>query len=157
MRMMAGIDMKGMWILDLGSGSGILSVYARLLGAASVVAVDHDPIAAEAARKTLELNKTGGIMVACSGVEAVKGKFQVVLANLDFATFKAYGHDVVDLMEDGGWLIVSGIERQYVADTPRLFGRAACVKRARMKDWHGFVFRMGKGRRAAAAVTPSRA
>ncbi len=143
-RMMGRAGIKGKKVLDIGSGSGILAIYAWLLGAASVVAADHDPLATEAVQKGCALNHARRIRVVCSGVEGIKGKFQVVLANLDFNTFKAHAGDVTRLVEDGGWLIVSGIERQYAGDTPALFEPAILVKKTRMKDWHGFVFRVGR-------------
>lgn len=143
-RMMGRSGIAGKRVLDIGSGSGILAVYARLLGARSVAAVDHDPVAAEAARKSFELNHASDILLACSGVEGVRGEFPVVLANLDFNTFERHSRDVLRLVEDGGLLIVSGIERQYAASTPALFAPAALVGKTRMKDWHGFVFRKGE-------------
>jgi ribosomal protein L11 methyltransferase len=143
-RMMARAGIRGKRVLDIGTGSGILAIYAWLLGAASVVAADHDPLAAEAVQKGCELNKARHIRIVCSGVEGIRGKFQVVLANLDFSTFKSRAADVVRLVDDGGWLIVSGIERQYAADTPALFESATLVKRTRMKDWYGFIFRVGR-------------
>jgi ribosomal protein L11 methyltransferase len=143
-RLMSGLPMEGKSVLDVGCGSGILAIYAWLLGAASVCAIDHDPVATEAAKKSFDLNRAGSILLACSGVEAIKGRFQAVLANLDFSTFKAHASDVARLVEDGGWLVVSGIERQYAADTPSLFGTANLVKHTRMRDWHGFVFRVNR-------------
>lgn len=143
-RMMGESDIKGKRVLDMGSGSGILAIYAWLLGAASVVAVDHDPLAAEAARKSCELNHARAILLACSGLEGIRGRFQVVLANLDFTTFKSHAADVVRLVEDGGWLIVSGIERQYAADARALFGSVTLIRQKRMKEWHGFVFRVDR-------------
>jgi ribosomal protein L11 methyltransferase len=143
-RMMGRSDIAGKRVLDIGSGSGILAIYARLLGAESIVAVDHDPIATQAAKKSFDLNGSSDILLACSGVEGIRGEFPVVLANLDFNTFKAVSGDVLRLVEDGGLLIVSGIERQYAADTPGLFASATLAGRTKMRDWHGFVFRVGK-------------
>ena len=146
-RLMARAPIKGNTVLDIGTGSGILATYAWLLGASSVIAIDHDPLSMEAARKSFDFNRAEDILLACSPIEGIKGKFHVVLANLDFATFKAHAGDVVRLVEDGGWLVVSGIERQYAADAPGLFGSATLIKQARMNDWHGFVFQVGAGSR----------
>jgi len=52
MKMMGERPLRGKLVLDIGSGSGILSVYAALLHASLVVAVDHDPLAAEATKKS---------------------------------------------------------------------------------------------------------
>lgn len=143
-RMMGRIDIAGKRVLDIGSGSGILAIYARLLGAASVLAVDHDPVATEAAQKSFDLNNVRDIGLVCTGVEGITGTFDVVLANLDFNTFKAHSKEVLRLVARGGLLIVSGIERQYAADTPGLFTPAALATKTRMKDWHGFVFRVAE-------------
>ena len=45
-----------MTVLDIGSGSGILSIAAILLGAKDVVGVDIDPVAVKVAKENAELN-----------------------------------------------------------------------------------------------------
>jgi ribosomal protein L11 methyltransferase len=140
-RLMGRMDMQGKHVLDIGSGSGILAIYARLIGAGSVAAIDHDPLAAKAIRKGCELNQCDDVMYACSGIEGIKGHFQVVLANLDFDTFKLHASRIIDLVESGGCLIISGIERQYETQARPLFQALTLVRRAIMKDWRSFVFR----------------
>jgi ribosomal protein L11 methyltransferase len=140
-RLMGRVDVQGKSVLDIGSGSGILAIYARLMGAGSVVAIDHDPLAAEAIRKGCELNYCDDVTYACSGMEGVKGHFQVVLANLDFDTFKLHASRIIDLVESGGCLVISGIERQYETRVRPLFQALTLIRRARMRDWRSFVFR----------------
>ena len=72
-RLMGRVDMQGKRVLDIGSGSGILAIYAWLLGAGAVAAVDHDPVAAEAIRNSCELNRCDDVVYACSGLEGIKG------------------------------------------------------------------------------------
>jgi ribosomal protein L11 methyltransferase len=141
MKLIGSIDMRGKRVLDIGSGSGILAIYAWLSGAASVTAIDHDPLAAEAIAKGCSLNHCEEIVFACSGIEGIRGRFDVVLANLDFDTFKAHSPAIIDKVENGGYLVVSGIEEQYEAQAVHLFKTMLLVRRARMKDWRSFVFR----------------
>jgi ribosomal protein L11 methyltransferase len=142
-RMMGALGMKGRRVLDVGSGSGVLAVYARLLGAASVVAIDNDPLAVIAAKKGFTLNRADDIFLACAGPGALKGKFDVVLANLDFDTFRKHGRDIVRLVDDRGYLIASGIEKQYAAQAASLFEPMTLVRKKRLRDWYGFVLRLG--------------
>ena len=97
-RMMDRVPVEGRSVLDIGSGSGVLAVNAWLLGASSVAALDHDPLAAEAMKKACSLNDTPGILAMCADIAAVKGRFDVILANLDFATFPAGGR-----RKSSGW------------------------------------------------------
>jgi len=142
-RMMGSLDMKGKRVLDVGSGSGVLAVYARLLGAAAVAAIDNDPLACIAARKGFTLNQADDILLARAGPGAIRGRFDVILANLDFHTFGRLGTDIVRLVGDGGYLVVSGIERQYAPLAARLFEPMTLVRKRRLGDWHGFLFRGG--------------
>ncbi|HYL41260.1 MAG TPA: 50S ribosomal protein L11 methyltransferase, partial [Candidatus Binatus sp.] len=54
-------------VLDVGSGSGILSIAAARLGAASLVALDIDPIAVEASRANARRNQLGRRLAARLG------------------------------------------------------------------------------------------
>jgi len=143
-RMMADVDMGGKRVLDLGSGSAILALYARLLGARSVVAVDNDPLAGIAAKKSCSLNRADDLLIACAGPEGIKGRFDILLANLDFDTFKRHAREIERLVDDKGYLIASGIETQYEARVAPLFKPMALVRKRRMRDWHAFLFRRGR-------------
>jgi ribosomal protein L11 methyltransferase len=139
-KMMNRVPIQGKKVLDIGSGSGILAVNASFLGASLVAAVDHDPLAASAVTKACELNDSRNILAVCADIDAVKGSFDVVLANLDFATFAARAVDVTRRVAHGGYLIVSGIEEQYEDGVVPLFESLALLAHRRMKDWRGFVF-----------------
>ncbi len=138
--MMGKVDMKGKSVLDIGAGSGILALYARLLGASPVVAIDHDPLAAEAMQKNMSLNPGLDILIVCADLGSIGGTFDVVLANLDFSTFRTHSHAVMERLAPGGSLVVSGIEQQYAEGLPALFSPLAVIKHRRMKDWHAYLF-----------------
>ena len=60
LRLLQQVDVTGWSVADIGTGSGVLAIAARRLGAASVVAVDDDPDALSSARENLELNGLRG-------------------------------------------------------------------------------------------------
>ncbi len=75
--------LAGARVLDVGSGSGILALGAARLGAASVLAVDTDPLAVEATRHNARRNRLARRIVARRGsVPTGEGPFDLVLANL---------------------------------------------------------------------------
>ena len=59
-------------VLDVGTGSGILAIASRLLGAKQVFACDIDPVAAQVARANIERNDEGEIWTFCGSLDAVK-------------------------------------------------------------------------------------
>ncbi len=139
-KMMDRVPIAGMSVLDIGSGSGVLAFNARLLGASSVVALDHDPLAGDAMKKGCEMNDASGVLIICADIAAVRGRFDVILANLDFATFSLRAEEIVRMAKHEGYLVVSGIEAQYAKGLPPLFGSLTLLRHHRLRDWHGFVF-----------------
>ncbi len=69
-KLMGSIDFKGKRVLDIGCGSAILSLYAALLGAKKVLAVDNDEDTVISARKNIALNDTCAIEIVCSDLMA---------------------------------------------------------------------------------------
>ena len=70
-------------VLDVGTGSGILALTAVCFRAGSVLAIDNDPLAVEAARDHTRLNKMEDrIRVELTTPETVNGPFSLILANL---------------------------------------------------------------------------
>lgn len=97
-------------MLDVGTGSGILSTYGAKLGARKILAIDIDPEAIRWAERNIELNSLSGtIELSATPLEQVKGKFSVLTANLilrEIVEMLPYFHR---LLEPQGYLIVSGI------------------------------------------------
>lgn len=77
---LAGQSLAGAQVLDVGSGSGILGICAARLGAARVVAVDHDPQARGATVANARANGVDATVV--HGLECVTGRFDVAIANI---------------------------------------------------------------------------
>src|SRR5436309_14097551 len=70
-------------ILDVGTGSGILAIAARLLGGKKVFACDVDPVAVQVANANIERNGEDGIWTFCGSVDAVNKDFvHLAMGNL---------------------------------------------------------------------------
>ena len=105
-------------ILDLGCGSGILSVIGLLLGAGEAVAVDIDPMAVETAYKNLELNSlskdiyhgfAGDVTSDKKLYSQIEGKYDIVLANIVADVIIALSKTVPLFMHENSAFICSGI------------------------------------------------
>jgi ribosomal protein L11 methyltransferase len=111
--------LAGRSVLDVGTGSGVLALAARVLGAGRVVAIDVDTDALASARANCELNKETQITLLESDVASAAGSlgraFDLVLANLTGATIQRYTSELVRLAAVDGRLIVSGFQDEEAA------------------------------------------
>lgn len=96
--------------LDVGCGSGILSIAAVKLGATRVLAVDIDPIAIEATLANARHNRVGRRIRARDGtIPTGEGPFDLVLANLIAGVLIEHAVTLHAKLVPGGTLIASGI------------------------------------------------
>ncbi|AWZ48794.1 50S ribosomal protein L11 methyltransferase [Clostridiaceae bacterium 14S0207] len=97
-------------VFDIGTGSGILAIAAKILGAKDVKAVDLDPVAVDAAKKNVELNNVHGIEVLEGNLmDVVDGKADIVVANIIADIIKFVCEDVKNFLKKDGKFICSGI------------------------------------------------
>jgi ribosomal protein L11 methyltransferase len=98
----------GASVLDVGTGSGLLAIAARKLGAARVAANDDDPVAVEVARENAARN---GAAVELTGAPpaAIPGTFDVVVANILANVLVALAPELAAKLAPGGVLLLSGI------------------------------------------------
>jgi ribosomal protein L11 methyltransferase len=111
-------------VIDVGCGSGILSVAALKLGAQTALAVDIDQASVKNTRENAEFNAIGEeLIIGLGSVDEVRaGKFPfktapVVLANiLAPVLIRLFEAGMADLVEPGGALILSGILEHQAQD-----------------------------------------
>ncbi len=97
-------------VLDVGCGSGILSIAAVKLGATRALGVDIDPIAVEATVANARHNRVGKRVRAREGsIPSGEGPFDTVLANLIVGVLMEIAPDLAAELVPGGTLIGSGI------------------------------------------------
>ncbi len=105
-------------VLDLGSGSGILSIASLLLGAKSATAVDIDPLAVDVSKENAALNgfyapeycAYQGNILSDDGIkDIIKGKYDIVVANIVADVLIAFAPVFKEYMHQNTKLICSGI------------------------------------------------
>ncbi len=109
---------EGDRVLDMGCGSGILSVAALLVGAKNVVAVDIDPNAVKVSEKNREINgfSAQDMTVYCGNAstdneleQTLGEQYDIVVANIVSDVIKMQSDMYFDKLKNGGYLITSGI------------------------------------------------
>lgn len=102
-------------VLDVGTGSGILAMAAKMLNPrARVIGVDTDPVAIETARTDLDFNElVGAVDLRLGSVETVADRaFDMILSNLTCEDIVALLGDYVKLLKPNGKIICAGILRE---------------------------------------------
>lgn len=142
-------------VLDIGTGSGILSIAAALLGARSVLSMDTDADAVEAARQNVLRNKVSDrVQVLPGSLRQAREKIKhdppnLILANILAPTLESLLHGGLGgLLGTDGCLILSGIlEDQSRALTKQARGLGLALMEVRCEqDWHALILKKGTGR-----------
>jgi len=140
-------------VLDAGSGSGILSVIAKKLGAKEVLGIDIDPIATTAANENAKVNQltleegnltfTTGNIIEDEGVRSQIGieKYDVVVANILADVIIPLSNVISENMKPGGIFVSSGIinTKEEVVREAILKNNFTILTVNRMNDWVSFV------------------
>ena len=135
----------GARFLDMGCGSGILSVAALLLGAESAVGVDIDPLAVKTAEENAASNQVADRFTGICGdlTEKVTGKYHVVAANIVADIVILLSQDAPWFMYENSVFIVSGIidtREQDVLDV--LQEQFQVVERREEKGWVAMALKL---------------
>lgn len=145
-----GLVRGGERVLDLGCGSGILSVAALRLGAGSALAVDIDEKCRDAAEENAGLNQigpdrlsvlVGNILTDESVAGRIGGGYDLVLANIVADVIIALAPRARGLLNPGGTFLCSGIIEGRADETEAALAAAGLKIRERREDggWYAFT------------------
>jgi ribosomal protein L11 methyltransferase len=113
-------------VLDVGTGSGILSIAAVRLGATEVLAIDVDDVAVRTATENFRRNGVADRARALAGTTSlVRGSFALVLANLLAGILIDIFPEIAERTIQAGWVVGSGLldaDAEAVADAGRAAG-----------------------------------
>ncbi len=100
----------GQRLLDVGTGTGILGMAARLFGASDVLGLDNDPEAVSAAEENVRRNSLQDHMrISLAALASLEEPYEVVVANIVHDVLISMASDLTRLTIEGGTLILSGI------------------------------------------------
>ena len=116
-QLMLETDFQRKEVLDMGSGTAVLAILAKKLGAARTVAIDNDEWAYRNAFTNIELNGISEIEIVLGDALAIQGKFDVVLANINRNILLRDMYHYVDAMNPDAHIFFSGF---YTEDLPSI-------------------------------------
>jgi ribosomal protein L11 methyltransferase len=126
-------------VLDVGTGSGILSLAALAFGARSALGIDIDADAIDVANENAKRNTMRKrASFSTTPLARVKGTFDLVLANIEADVLVAHKRALQARMARGGRLVLSGILDSREADVRAAFGKPEA--RAKLGEWVALTY-----------------
>jgi len=130
-------------VIDVGTGSGVLSIGAALLGASNVQALDLDEVAVRSARENIELNQVGNIVTVGQNnlLQGIEGPVDIVVANILAEVIVRFVDDAAKVLKPGGMFITSGIISAKKEDVKKALTAAGFVIQevTLMEDWVAII------------------
>jgi ribosomal protein L11 methyltransferase len=105
---------KGDRIIDVGTGSGVLSIAAAMLGASKISALDLDQVAVTTATMNIELNKVQDVVEVSQNnlLNGIEETVDGIVANILAEVIVRFTDDAAKIVKKGGYFIASGIIQQ---------------------------------------------
>ncbi len=127
-------------VLDVGCGSGILSIASAKLGA-NVDFCDTDELAVQSASDNFELNREKYNNSWAGSVQKRDGEYDVVIANIIADVLIMLAPDLISATKEGGTLILSGILDKYVQRVETRFNSMEILEKYKKDEWYTLVMK----------------
>ncbi|MED4037996.1 50S ribosomal protein L11 methyltransferase [Niallia taxi] len=139
---------KGDTVIDVGTGSGVLSIAASMLQAKSVLALDLDEVAVQSAKLNLKLNKVHETATVQQNnlLDGITQESDVIVANILAEVIVRFTDDVYRLLKEDGYFIASGIilQKKEEVKAAILASGLEIVETVQMEDWISITAKKGK-------------
>jgi ribosomal protein L11 methyltransferase len=136
-------NIKKWRVLDVGTGTGILGISCAKLGAERVICVDIDKKAAEIARENAMINHVEDrVVIINRDVTTIHEPFDLIVANLTAKILMRLRTHLMSLIENNGYLVISGIIDQNKSDIESHFLTDGFVLHHIIaeKEWVCYIF-----------------
>lgn len=132
-------------VVDLGCGTGILSIIAAKLGAKAVTAVDIDEVAVRVAKENCEINSVGDKVEVYRGVidDLKNEKADIIVANIIANVIIDISGKVSSYLKENGLFITSGIIKERSQEVMETYTKLGfkCEQFEELGEWVAIVFR----------------
>lgn len=129
--------------LDVGCGSGILSIILAKLGC-KVDACDSDDIAIQSTLNNAKLNQITLNQLWQGSIDKAKGTYNIVVANLTADIILMLEKDLKSSLAKGGFLILAGILDKYQEQIQKTFKEFVLKEQIQTNEWLSFVYKKEK-------------
>lgn len=134
---------NGAVVIDVGTGTGVLSIASSLLGAKQVLALDLDEVAVKSARLNSKLNKTHEVVTVEQNnlLDGIDMDADIIVANILAEVILRFTDDVAKLVKPNGYFISSGIILQKKDEVKLAIEKAGftVMETIQMEDWIAMI------------------
>lgn len=135
-------------VIDVGTGSGVLSIAAALLGARKVIALDLDEVAVKSAKENVALNRLDHKIEVSQNnlLKGIETKAQVIVSNILAEVIVQFTEDVARILENEGYFIASGIIEQKKEEVIDSICKAGMkiIDTMQIEDWVAIIAQKDK-------------
>ena len=137
LRLLSDLDVSDLSVLDLGTGSGVLTMAAALSGARRVLGIDVDVDAIQSAETSARMNTLPDTIEfqVSDFRSAPPAPAEVVLANLTGGMLTSSGPQIAALVKPGGQMILSGFDHTEVDGVLAAFPGFTALHRLTEDNW----------------------
>ena len=132
---LAAAEISGTSVLDYGCGSGVLGLAACALGAARVVAVDHDPQALQATRDNAAFNGFAAQLAVGEPEICLQDRYDIVVANILARPLIDLAPRLSGLLRPGGHLLLSGLLRAQAPEIMAAYPNNGLAEHSTQDGW----------------------
>jgi ribosomal protein L11 methyltransferase len=135
LQQMRSMNFSNKNILDFGTGTGLLAIMSKKLGAKNIVAIDNDDWSIDNARENFNVNNCSEIILKKTDTPAdlvrknQNGKFDIILANINLNVITSSASILSDISNQSTEMLLSGFlinDEQKAIDTFSILGYKHC-------------------------------